>query len=76
MFVDLINQISTKDKETMINYIDHFGVNKENFIGIDDFLRNWNHSKQNLYKLLGNNLIYSFPFEYQREQPDHSVFHR
>lgn len=55
--VDLLKVLSDKDKEILTSYIDHFGILKEYFKGVDAWLVNWNKSKQKLYHLLGNQLI-------------------
>lgn len=66
MYVDLIDQISKEDKTRIENFIYKYGIKKEDFLGLDEWLKSWNFSKQKLYKLLGNNLIKSFPFEYNK----------
>lgn len=68
MYIDLIEQITEQDKQTMINYIDCFGVKKENFIGLNEWLQPWSHSNQKLYKLLGNKLIREFKFKYEKPE--------
>lgn len=65
-YVDLINVIPEEDKQTIVNYIDCFGVKKENFIGVENWLQPWSHSNQKLYKLLGNKLIREFKFKYEK----------
>ena len=75
--VDLINELSELDKQRLCNYIYKYGVNKDNFMGLDKWLQNWNHSNQTLYKLLGNQLTYEVDYKYnksreeKREEIDH-----
>lgn len=68
--VDLIQQISEDDKKRLNNYISEYGIKKSKFIGLDKWLQNWNHSNQVLYKLLGNNLIYEFDYNYEKSAED------
>lgn len=70
-YINLVSQITELDKQRITNYISEYGkIKKEYFIGINEWLRYWSHSKQKLYKLLGNKLIYKAPFEYEK---DHNV---
>lgn len=55
--VDLIKLLPEKDKEILISYIDKYGVAKDFFEGVDNYLVYWNQSKQKLYHALGNNFI-------------------
>lgn len=61
--VDLIKEISELDKKRIINYIDAYGVPKDIFIGIDEYLSRWSKNKQTLYHLLGDKLIVKVPYE-------------
>lgn len=63
-YINLIDKISDKDKERLINYIDCYGVGKQYFVGLDDWLANWSHANQKLFKLLGEELIREFDFSY------------
>ena len=66
--INLIELLSEKDKNTIINYVDAFGCDKENFVGVDEWLCNWNCANQKLYKLLGNNLIVKIPYSCKKEK--------
>ena len=66
-YINLIDKLSLEDKAKIENYIDIYGVNKENFIGIEKWLQNWSHSKQKLYKLLGNKFIHKINFRYIKD---------
>ena len=70
-YIDLIEQIPKIDKEAMENYVFRYGV-ASSFIGLDKWLQNWSHSKQTLYRLLGNSLIKEFPYKYEK---DDVLFH-
>lgn len=67
----LLDAISAGDKEKIESYIDTFGVIKDNFIGVDKWLQFWSYSKQKLFKLLGNQLVQKFKFEYKK--PERSI---
>ena len=62
------DKISEADKETIKNYIYTYGVRATDFVGLDEWLANWSHSNQKLYKLLGNKLIVEIPFEYEKSE--------
>ena len=65
-FTNLIDLISDADKNTMIQYINSFGVKSKDFIGLDSWLAAWSHANQKLYKILGNQLIREFDFRYTK----------
>ena len=69
-YIDLIEQLSSEDKEKIKNYISLFGVNIKDFMGVEQWLQNWSHSKQILYKLLGNQFIYKVPFNYEKSKDE------
>lgn len=69
-YIDLIEQLPAQDKVILKNYINTYGIVEEEFIGLDNWLQNWSHSKQNLYKLLGNNFIVKFPIEFEKSSED------
>lgn len=60
----LFNQISELDLKRFENFVDLYGVNKFNYCGNERYLRFWDKNKKNLFKLLGNQLIYEVPFEF------------
>ena len=66
---NLTSVLSDKDKELISKYVEKYGV-AENFIGVDSWLQEWGKSKIKLYKLLGNQLIYSIPFKYEKNERD------
>ena len=63
--MDLLQKLSQEDRFILEQYIISFGAKK--FIGLDEWLKNWNYSKRKLYKLLGNQLIYKIPFSYEKD---------
>lgn len=69
-YINLIDKLSQLDKNRIINYINSYGINAANFIGVDAWLQNWSHSNQKLYKLLGNNFIYKTEYRYKRSEEE------
>lgn len=67
--INLVDKLSNKDKNLLNNYIHKWGV-QEYFIGLDKWLENWNYAKQKLYKLLGNQFIYSEDFHYHKDEKE------
>lgn len=65
-YIDLIEKLSDLDKKRIENYINQFGVNNKYFIGLENWLQNWSHSNQRLYKLLGNQFIKKFDYEFEK----------
>lgn len=65
-YIDLVEALPAFDKEVIKNYITTYGVRKENFMGTDQWLQNWSHANQNLYKLLGQQFILKVSFTYQK----------
>lgn len=66
----LFEKLSDKEKELISKYIenyganpDHDGMNYNSRASLDFVLRHWNHEKENLYHLLGDNLIIEKHFE-------------
>ena len=59
----LFELLTEKEKEMMLNYIDAYaGGRSEDQNSLDYILRYWEKNKQDLFKLLGNKLIYSVPY--------------
>ena len=65
--IDLYARLPELEKTRLNNYISKWGV-KSNFIGLEKYLSNWNHSKQKLYKLLGNQFVYSQKISYTKNE--------
>lgn len=59
-YIDLIEALPAEDKVKIVNYIT-INATSDHFIGLDRWLQDWSHSKQNLYHLLGNSFIRQFP---------------
>ena len=70
MSFNLIDQLTKEDKTKIENYISLYGIERDRFIGIDNWLENWAKNKIKLYKLLNNNMIYRIPFEYNKSEND------
>ena len=69
-YINLIDKLTDTDKETIKAYINAFGCDINDFIGIDKWLENWSHANQKLYKILGNSLIREFPYQYEKSPSD------
>ena len=69
-YIDLIEKLSDLDKKRIENYINVYGVPRENFIGLTEWLQNWSHSNQRLYKLLGNEFIKKIDYSFEKG-PEH-----
>ena len=64
-YIDLIEALPANDKITIESYIKKYGA-KDHFVGVNEWLQNWSHANQKLYKLLGNSFIKEFSFEYEK----------
>lgn len=58
----LFDLLSEEDKNIFNNYVKSYSFTKNN-VGIEKMLYDWDVNKRKLYKLLGNQFIYSFPYE-------------
>lgn len=65
--LNLFDYLTPEDDEILTDYITTFGVNS-NYIGNQTWLRYWAESKKKLFHLLGGNLIYKFPYEYEKPE--------
>lgn len=65
---NLLNVLSAEDKTKIDNYIDLYGALRQYRLSVDSWLQDWANNKTKLYKLLGNNLIYEIPFEYEENE--------
>lgn len=69
--IDLLKELPKKDKEIFENYVCKFShVPKEDFVGVEDYLRYWSKSKVGLYKLLGNQFKVTIPFTYKKNEKE------
>lgn len=57
----LFNQLPEKDKKLIEVYAKRFSYTDFN-IGLEKFLKEWDSQNRKLYKLLGNQFIYEFPY--------------
>jgi len=65
--IDLYKGLPEIEKTRLTNYINRWGV-REGFIGIDKWLEDWSHANQKLYKLLGNQFVYTQDITYERNK--------
>lgn len=66
--MSLISKLNELDYKRFENYVCTFGVGRKNYCGNDKYLRFWDKNKANLYVLLGNQLIFEEPFEYNNPE--------
>ena len=69
-YINLIDKLTDLDRKRIENYISLFGVNKNDFIGLDQWLQNWSHANQKLFKLLGGKLIKEYDYLYTKNSED------
>jgi hypothetical protein len=56
-YIDLIEKLSDTDKQIIYNYVTTYGCDSDYFVGLEEWLQNWSHANQKLYRLLGNSFI-------------------
>lgn len=64
--LNLIELLPEKDKEMMTEYIHLYGIGKNDFVGIDEYLEYWAKSKKTLYKILGDKFQVEIPISYEK----------
>jgi len=69
-YIDLVEKLTEEDKATLTKYITKYGCMESEFVGIENWLQNWSHANQKLYKLLGNQFIYEIPFTYEKPEKE------
>ena len=69
MSFNLLSVLTEEDRTKIENYIRLYGTQK-NFIGLDNWLSYWSTNKIKMYKMLGNQLIYRVPFEYNKSKEE------
>ena len=67
MSFNLLNVLTKEDRDKIKKYIYLYGT-KDNFIGVDEWLKYWSTNKIKMYKLLGNQFIHRVPFEYNKSK--------
>lgn len=66
MALNLYDYLTGLDNKRIENYVKTYGT--RNYIGNDKYLVDWRDSKKKLFKLLGGQLIYSFPIEIDKDE--------
>ena len=61
--LNLLDYLTEKDNTLIENYMDLYGVSKEEYVGNETWLKYWKENKPSLFHLLGGNLIYKVPYE-------------
>ena len=69
-YINLIDKLTELDKKRITNYISIYGVNKQSFIGVEEWLQNWSHANQKLFKLLGGELIKEFDYAFVKDEAE------
>lgn len=68
--LNLVELLSQKDKKLMTDYINLYGIGKEDFIGIDKYLKYWGESKKTLYKIFGDKFQIEIPVTYEKSDKE------
>ena len=64
--VDLVSKLSELDKKIIHTYIEKYsGARPDRVLPTEEWLQQWSHSNQRLYKLLGNKLQVEIPFSFE-----------
>ena len=63
--LNLFDYLTPEDDKILTNYITHFGV-QDHYVGNQTWLKYWAESKKKLFHLLGGQLIYKFPYTYEK----------
>ena len=66
--LNLIDKISDEDKEKFEVYMRNYSQAGKNYVGNTIFLADWAKNKIKLYKLLGEKLKVSFPYNYEKTE--------
>ena len=68
--LNLYELLSDEDKQIITNYVVKYGINKEDYIGTEEFLEEWSKAKVKLYRALGNQFKISIPYTYNLSEED------
>ena len=60
--------LEIQDLQTIEDYIYKYGIAAEDYCGSRKYFAEWQENKQNLYKLLNNQLIMEIPFDYSKPE--------
>ncbi len=64
--LNLFDYLTPLDNKRIENYIHLYGINKDDYIGNETYLKYWAENKKHLFHLLGGKLIYKFPIKFVR----------
>lgn len=67
-YINLIDKIPVEDIVRIENFIYRFGIHPDRYVGTREWLSNWEHANQKLYKLLGGKLIHEIDFTYDKDE--------
>ena len=68
--IKMLEQLTELDKKRIHNFICTWGTTEDEFVGVDEYLRYWAKNNTKLYHMLGNQLMVSMPFEYEKENDE------
>ena len=66
--LNLFDHLTEKDNTLIYNYITTYGITEDGYVGNETWLQYWKQNKPKLFHLLGGNLIYKVPFEYNVDE--------
>lgn len=66
--MNLLEVLTQDDRDKIAKYVSYYGGANGGFVGVDAWLKNWAESNQKLYRLLGNNISISIPYEYEKNK--------
>lgn len=69
-YINLYDKLSKEDKDNLQYYINKFGISEKYFIGLDNWLENWSHANQKLYRLLGDQFIKEIDYEFEKSKKE------
>ena len=67
--LNLLDYLTPEDNKKIETFILNYGI-KDEYIGNKEYLSLWAENNKKLFHLLGGNLIYKVPLEYQKSQTD------
>ena len=63
-----LEALTELDRKKIFNFVCSYGCPEEYFIGVEKYLFHWNKNNNKLFHALGDNLIVSVPFTYEKSE--------
>lgn len=63
-----LEALTELDRKRIFNFVCSYGCPEEYFIGVEKYLFHWNKNNNKLFHALGDNLIVSVPFTYEKSE--------